>query len=117
MEKRLYRCLLEHSAMLECRPHGLAYRGTCLIKQDVRVVADNGELGISDAKGTAIGILVHAAKDGWVERCCAAGRNFEHCGRGALRACRMPGCSDPQVNQNILMEHVSMQYRKLIIRD
>lgn len=44
MEKRLYRCLLQYSVMLECRPHCLAYRATCLFQQDARVNADNVDL-------------------------------------------------------------------------
>ena len=40
--------------MLEYRPHCLAYRGTCLFKQDIRIIAANGELGISDTLGTMI---------------------------------------------------------------
>jgi hypothetical protein len=54
MKKLLYRCLLEHSVMLKCRPHCLAYRGTCFFKQDIRVDADNSELGISDMMGAMI---------------------------------------------------------------
>jgi hypothetical protein len=52
--------------MLECRPHCLAYRATCLFQQDVRVNADNSELGIAETMEALIKSSGSWTEGGWV---------------------------------------------------
>ncbi len=69
MERRLYRCLFQYSAMLDYRPHCLAYHATCLIQQDIRLKADNGKLvADASAEGRENGVILGG--------CCVVGKKL-----------------------------------------